>query len=46
MLMKKMVETAKETGIEGRIVNVSSAIHGWFTGDVISYLAHICRNKR
>lgn len=45
MLMKKMVETAKETGIEGRIVNVSSAIHGWFTGDVISYLAHICRNK-
>lgn len=45
MLMKKMVETAKETGIQGRIVNVSSAIHGWFTGDVISYLAHICRNK-
>lgn len=45
MLMKKMVETAKETGIQGRIVNVSSAIHGWFTGDVISYLGHICRNK-
>lgn len=45
MLMKKMVETAKETGMQGRIVNVSSAIHGWFTGDVISYLVHICRNK-
>ncbi|GAU11825.1 hypothetical protein TSUD_75760, partial [Trifolium subterraneum] len=45
LLMKTMVETAKKTGIEGRIVNVSSAIHNWFTGDVISYLALICRNK-
>ncbi|CAJ2676392.1 unnamed protein product [Trifolium pratense] len=45
LLMKRMVETAKRTGIEGRIVNVSSAIHNWFTGDVISYLSLICRNK-
>jgi NAD(P)-dependent dehydrogenase (short-subunit alcohol dehydrogenase family) len=45
LLMKTMVETAKKTGKQGRIVNVSSAIHNWFTGDVISYLSLICRNK-
>uniref|UniRef100_A0A368UI72 Uncharacterized protein n=1 Tax=Glycine max TaxID=3847 RepID=A0A368UI72_SOYBN len=46
LLVKKMVETAKETGVQGRIVNVSSSIHGWFSGDAISYLALISRNKR
>ncbi|CAI9753957.1 unnamed protein product [Fraxinus pennsylvanica] len=29
MLLEKMVETAAETGIQGRIVNVSSVIHSW-----------------
>ncbi|KAK4427109.1 Short-chain dehydrogenase B, chloroplastic [Sesamum alatum] len=29
MLVEKMVETAAESGIEGRIVNVSSVIHTW-----------------
>ncbi|KAI3454453.1 hypothetical protein Pfo_011116 [Paulownia fortunei] len=29
MLLGKMVETASETCIEGRIVNVSSVIHNW-----------------
>ncbi|KAL8465547.1 hypothetical protein ACS0TY_034873 [Phlomoides rotata] len=29
MLLGKMVETASECGIEGRIVNVSSVIHSW-----------------
>ncbi|GFS31185.1 NAD(P)-binding Rossmann-fold superfamily protein [Actinidia rufa] len=28
LLRKKMIETAKVTGIQGRIVNVSSSIHG------------------
>ncbi|GER53182.1 NAD(P)-binding Rossmann-fold superfamily protein [Striga asiatica] len=29
MLLEKMVETALESGIQGRIVNVSSVIHKW-----------------
>ncbi|KAF8376720.1 hypothetical protein HHK36_029591 [Tetracentron sinense] len=33
LLLEKMVETAAETGIEGRIVNVSSAIHSWVKRD-------------
>ncbi|KAI4315562.1 hypothetical protein L6164_028358 [Bauhinia variegata] len=45
LLLKKMVETAKESRIQGRIVNVSSSIHGWFSGDVIPYLDLITRNK-
>lgn len=46
LLLKKMIETAKATGIQGRIVNVSSSIHGWFSGDMIRYLGQISRNKR
>ncbi|KAK2664347.1 hypothetical protein Ddye_002921 [Dipteronia dyeriana] len=45
LLLKKMIETAKETGVQGRIVNVSSTIHGWFSGDMIRYLGEISRNK-
>ncbi|XP_057994502.1 short-chain dehydrogenase TIC 32 B, chloroplastic isoform X2 [Hevea brasiliensis] len=45
LLLRKMIETAKESGIQGRIVNVSSTIHGWFSGDMIQYLAEISRNK-
>ncbi|KAF5935289.1 hypothetical protein HYC85_026418 [Camellia sinensis] len=44
-LFRKMIETAKATGVEGRIVNVSSSIHGWFSGDVIRCLDLITRNK-
>ncbi|EXB93574.1 Short-chain dehydrogenase TIC 32 [Morus notabilis] len=29
MLLEKMVETAAKTGIQGRIINVSSMIHSW-----------------
>ncbi|KAL6973184.1 NADP-retinol dehydrogenase [Sarracenia purpurea var. burkii] len=29
LLLEKMVETAAQTGIEGRIINVSSVIHSW-----------------
>ncbi|KAK6947958.1 Short-chain dehydrogenase/reductase SDR [Dillenia turbinata] len=45
LLMKKMKETAKITGIQGRIVNVSSGIHSWFSGDLISYLSLITKDK-
>ncbi|XP_039142453.1 short-chain dehydrogenase TIC 32 B, chloroplastic isoform X1 [Dioscorea cayenensis subsp. rotundata] len=45
LLLNKMVETARETCIQGRIVNVSSSIHGWFSGDCIHYLHLITNNK-
>ncbi|CAM9002784.1 unnamed protein product [Rhodiola kirilowii] len=45
LLVKKMAETADATGIQGRIVNVSSGIHTWFGGDIVSYLEQITRNK-
>lgn len=45
LLLKKMIETAKATGIQGRIVNVSSSIHGWFSGDMIRYLGQISRDR-
>ncbi|KAK7291614.1 hypothetical protein RIF29_06906 [Crotalaria pallida] len=32
MLLEKMIDTAKETGIQGRIINVSSVVHGWVRG--------------
>ncbi|XP_028789590.1 short-chain dehydrogenase TIC 32, chloroplastic-like [Neltuma alba] len=41
LLLKTMLETAEKTGIQGRIVNVSSNVHGWFSGDIIRYLALI-----
>lgn len=46
LLLKKMIETAKNTGVQGRIVNVSSSIHSWFSGDAVRYLDLITRNKR
>ncbi|XP_031092437.1 short-chain dehydrogenase TIC 32, chloroplastic [Ipomoea triloba] len=33
MLLEKMVETAAETGIEGRIINVTSVVHNWVKSD-------------
>ncbi|KAL2459479.1 NAD(P)-binding Rossmann-fold superfamily protein [Forsythia ovata] len=39
MLLGKMIETASETGIQGRIVNVSSVIHNWVKRD------NFCFNK-
>lgn len=32
LLLDKMIETANETGVQGRIVNVSSGIHSWVAG--------------
>ncbi|KAB1223446.1 Short-chain dehydrogenase TIC 32, chloroplastic [Morella rubra] len=37
MLLDKMVETAAKTGIQGRIVNVTSIIHGWVKRDAFSF---------
>ncbi|KAI3707140.1 hypothetical protein L6452_25394 [Arctium lappa] len=45
LVMKNMIETAKVTGVQGRIVNVSSGIHTWFSGDLIRSLGQITRDK-
>ncbi|CAL5036458.1 unnamed protein product [Urochloa decumbens] len=46
LLLEKMAETARETGVEGRIVNVSSTIHSWFAGDdALGYLDRVTRRK-
>ncbi|XP_076957499.1 short-chain dehydrogenase TIC 32 B, chloroplastic-like [Bidens hawaiensis] len=45
LLLKKMITTAKTTGIQGRIVNVTSGIHSWFSGDLIRSLGQITRDK-
>ncbi|XP_073526414.1 uncharacterized protein [Phyllobates terribilis] len=45
LLMTKMAETAKETGVQGRVVNVTSGIHTWFSGDMFEYLKLITKSK-
>ncbi|KAL6515119.1 hypothetical protein OROHE_018751 [Orobanche hederae] len=45
LLLKKMIETANSSGLQGRIVNVSSSIHSWFSGDMIRYLSLITKNR-
>lgn len=45
LLMAKMAETARYTGIQGRIINVSSGIHAWFSGDCLRYLDLITSKK-
>ncbi|OAO98467.1 hypothetical protein AXX17_AT4G27850 [Arabidopsis thaliana] len=45
LLLNKMIQTAEETGVQGRIVNVTSGIHGWFSGDLIEYLRLISQPK-
>ncbi|KAI3822089.1 hypothetical protein L1987_09670 [Smallanthus sonchifolius] len=45
LLMKNMIDTAKLTGVQGRIVNVSSGIHTWFSGDLIRSVGQITRDK-
>ncbi|KAM0033152.1 putative very-long-chain 3-oxoacyl-CoA reductase [Helianthus debilis subsp. tardiflorus] len=37
LVLEKMIETAKQTGVEGRIVNVSSVIHGWVKKDHFTF---------
>ncbi|XP_009344046.1 short-chain dehydrogenase TIC 32 B, chloroplastic [Pyrus x bretschneideri] len=45
LLLNKMIETAGVSGVQGRIVNVSSSIHRWFSGDIIRYLGNISRSR-
>ncbi|CAN6208913.1 unnamed protein product [Urochloa humidicola] len=46
LLLEKMAETARATGVEGRIVNVSSTIHSWFAGDdALGYLDRVTHRK-
>ncbi|KAK8957766.1 hypothetical protein KSP39_PZI001452 [Platanthera zijinensis] len=45
LLMETMAETALRTGIEGRIINVSSGIHTWFSGDCLRYLDLVTSKK-
>ncbi|XP_042499075.1 short-chain dehydrogenase TIC 32 B, chloroplastic-like [Macadamia integrifolia] len=37
MLLEKMIETADQTGIEGRIINVSSIVHSWVKRDAFHF---------
>ncbi|XP_062116185.1 short-chain dehydrogenase TIC 32 B, chloroplastic [Humulus lupulus] len=37
MLLEKMVETAAQTGVQGRIINVSSVIHSWVKRDTFRF---------
>ncbi|XP_010533466.1 PREDICTED: short-chain dehydrogenase TIC 32, chloroplastic isoform X2 [Tarenaya hassleriana] len=37
MLMEKMVETAEKSGVQGRIINLSSVIHSWVKHDSFSF---------
>ncbi|XP_057519548.1 short-chain dehydrogenase TIC 32 B, chloroplastic-like [Amaranthus tricolor] len=37
LLLEKMVETASQTGIQGRIINVSSLTHAWVKKDQFSF---------
>lgn len=37
ILLEKMIKTAAETGIRGRIVNVSSVVHSWVKREAFRY---------
>ncbi|XP_002511352.2 short-chain dehydrogenase TIC 32 B, chloroplastic [Ricinus communis] len=37
LLLEKMIETAAGTGIQGRIINLSSVIHSWVKRDSFSF---------
>ncbi|PWA92438.1 NAD(P)-binding Rossmann-fold superfamily protein [Artemisia annua] len=37
LLLEKLIETARQTGVQGRIVNVSSVIHTWVKKDNFSF---------
>lgn len=45
MLVDKMVETADKTGIQGRIINVTSVIHSWVKRDEFSFNQLLNPNK-
>lgn len=37
LLLNKMIQTSKETGIQGRIINVSSSVHSWVGKEGIQF---------
>jgi NAD(P)-dependent dehydrogenase (short-subunit alcohol dehydrogenase family) len=43
LLLGRMAETARDTGVEGRVVNVSSTVHTWFAAadDPLAYLHRV-----
>lgn len=45
MLLEKMIETAAETGIGGRIINLSSVIHSWVKRDEFSFTRMLSPKK-
>ncbi|CAL0320010.1 unnamed protein product [Lupinus luteus] len=44
ILLDTMIETAEKTGVEGRIINVSSVIHSWVKRDSFRF-NHILRGR-
>ncbi|CAL5372713.1 unnamed protein product [Camellia sinensis] len=45
LLLEKMVETAAHTGIQGRIINVSSVIHSWVKPETFCFNQLLNPNK-
>jgi len=49
LLLGAMADTARATGVQGRVVNVSSTVHAWFSadagddGDPLAYLRRVTR---
>jgi retinol dehydrogenase-12 len=45
LLLGRMAETARDTGVQGRVVNVSSTVHTWFAAgdDPLAYLHRVTR---
>ncbi|ESW27454.1 hypothetical protein PHAVU_003G203300 [Phaseolus vulgaris] len=42
MLIEKMIDTAKKSGIEGRIINVSSVLHSWVKRSAFCFNDMLC----
>ncbi|KAJ8753599.1 hypothetical protein K2173_022840 [Erythroxylum novogranatense] len=45
LLINKMIETAESTGIQGRIISLSSAIHSWVKRGAFSLSQMLCPKK-
>ncbi|XVE54991.1 hypothetical protein DITRI_Ditri03aG0125300 [Diplodiscus trichospermus] len=45
MLLEKMIETAEQTGIQGRIINLSSVIHSWVKKDCFNFCQMLSPNN-
>lgn len=45
LLLDKLIETSKRTGIQGRIINVSSVLHWWVKKDDFCFSQLLNPNK-